>query len=170
MEAIVAIRTRRSVRAFEPVPVPREVLSELVGVAMYAPSAGNQQPWQLVLIDDRQTLDNLSRINPYGGAAKVAPAGVMICGDTSHERFPGFWVQDCSALTQNLLLAIHSKGLGAVWTGVYPLDERVRGARVVLGLPEHVIPMALVLLGTPSRKTQEAEDRVRPDRIHWNHW
>lgn len=170
MEAIQAILSRRSIRSFEPTPIERATLTELMEIAMHAPSAGNQQPWQLVAIDDRAVLTAFTQINPYGSAAKHAPAGVLVCGDTSLERFPGFWVQDCSALTQNLLLAAHIKGLGAVWTGIYPLEDRVRGTKALLGLPEHVFPMSLVLLGYPTRRLEAADDRNRPERVHWNKW
>jgi nitroreductase len=169
MEALEAIRTRRSVRTYENRPVPGEIIRELLAAAMSAPSAGNQQPWQFVVIDDARILEQVTDINPYALMAREAPVGILVCGDTRLEKFAGFWVQDCSAATQNLLLAAHAKGLGAVWTGIYPLEDRVRKFRKLLHLPEMVVPLALVLMGYPKEALPEV-DRYKAQRVHANGW
>ncbi len=169
MDVIEAIHTRRSVRSYEDRPVPMDVVRELLAAAMSAPSAGNAQPWQFVLIDDRAVLEQVKTINPYGAMAARAALGILVCGDITLEKFAGYWVQDCSAATQNLLLAAHAKGLGAVWTGIHPMPERIAGFRALVGLPEHVAPLALVVLGYPAQQTT-AQDRFRGDRVHHNTW
>ncbi len=169
MEVLEAIMTRRSVRVFDRRPVPKSDLLQLVAAGMQAPSAGNQQPWQFVIIDDRGLLLRVPDFHPYAQMVETAPAAILVCGDLSLEQRKGYWVQDCSAATQNILLAAHGLGLGAVWTGVYPREERVAGARRLFGLPEHIIPLALIFVGYPADKPAP-ENRFRDDRIHWNGW
>jgi nitroreductase len=169
MDVIEAMRTRRSIRKFQRKPVPEALVQDLLRAAMSAPSAGNQQPWHFVLIDDQEILRKVPAINPYAGMAKDAPLAVLICGDLALEKFAGYWVQDCSAATQNLLLAAHGKGLGAVWTGIYPLNDRVEGFKRLCNLPEKVIPLALIIVGYPDQ-VLKPEDRFRTDRVHQNTW
>lgn len=169
MDVMEAIRTRRSIRTFTKQPVPDRVVQELLAAAMSAPSAGNQQPWHFILITDRQILDQVAAVNPYAAMAAKAPLGILVCGDLSLEKYPGYWVQDCSAATQNLLLAAHAKGLGAVWTGIYPTESRVAGFKRLCNLPESVLPLALIVIGYPAQKLRP-EDRYRQDRVHRNVW
>jgi nitroreductase len=169
MDALEAIRTRRSIRQFESRPVPGELVEELLRAASSAPSANNQQPWCFVVVDDRGLLDQVPPINPYAAMCRQAPLAILVCGDPRLEEFPGYWVQDCAAAVQNMLLAAHARGLGAVWTGVYPREDRIRGLRKLLGVPEPVVPMALVVLGYPAEHVPP-EDRYREDRVHRNGW
>jgi nitroreductase len=169
MELMEAIHTRRSIRKFEQRPVPDELVKEILAAAMSAPSAGNQQPWHFVVITDRDILAKTPAINPYAAMAREAPLAILIGADLALEKYPGYWVQDCSAAVQNMLLAAHGKGLGAVWTGIYPLPDRVEGFKKLCNLPEKVIPLALVVMGYPAQ-TLKPENRFRPDRIHRNTW
>lgn len=169
MNTLEAIRTRRSVRSFTSKTVPKELIEELLHAGMSAPSAGNQQPWQFVVVDDRRILDAIMAVNPNAKMCKEAQAAVLVCGDTTKEKYPGFWVQDCSAAAQNILLAAHEKGLGAVWTGIYPIPERVSGFRALFKLPEHVIPLCLIPLGFPAKEAQPI-DRYQKERVHQNGW
>jgi nitroreductase len=169
MNTVEAILTRRSIRKYADQPVSSEMVKELLRSAMSAPSAGNEQPWQFVVIDDRSILDQIPTINPYAGMAKDAPLAVLVCGDLHLEQFAGYWVQDCSAAIQNLLLAAHDKGLGAVWTGIYPMEDRTMSFRKMFNLPDHVIPLALVVIGYPAQQIPP-EDRYREDRVHYNSW
>ena len=134
-----------------------------------APSPRNAQPWQFVVIDDRKMLDRIIDVNPNAKMCKEAQAAILVCGDTSKEKYPGFWVQDCSAAAQNILLAAHDKGIGSVWTGIYPIKERVEGFRRLLGLPENVVPFCLVPLGYPAKQVPQV-DRFQRDRVHHNGW
>jgi nitroreductase len=169
MDVMEAIHTRRSIRKFEQKPVPDDLVHDLLVAAMSAPSAGNQQPWHFVVITNPQILGEVPGINPHAAMAKGAPLGILICGDLALERYPGYWVQDCSAAVQNLLLAAHGRGLGAVWTGIYPLNDRVEGFKKLCHLPAKVIPLALVVIGYPAQ-VLSAEDRFRADRVHRNSW
>ena len=164
-----AISTRRSVRSFTSKPIAKEIVEELLRAAMSAPSAGNEQPWQFVVIDDRKMLDRIIDVNPNAKMCKEAQAAILVCGDTTKEKYPGFWVQDCSAAAQNILLAAHEKGIGSVWTGIYPIKERVEGFRRLLSLPENVIPFCLVPLGYPAKQMPQV-DRFQKDRVHHNVW
>lgn len=169
MEAMEAILTRRSVRRYEGKEVPEETLTEILRAAMAAPSAGNQQPWHFVVVRERGVLEALARVSPYAGMTSEAPAAIVVCGDLSLEQRKGFWVQDCSAATENLLLAAHALGLGAVWCGLFPREDRVAATRALLGLPEYVVPLALVPLGYPAEHPARA-DRFDAGRVHHNRW
>jgi len=169
MDTLETIRTRRSVRKYQDRPVPPELLEQLLAAAMSAPSARNAQPWHFVVIDDRELLAEIPRINPNARMAAAAAAAILVCGDLKLEKSAGFWVVDCAAATENLLLAAHALGLGAVWTGIHPRQQRVEGFRRMLQLPENVVPHSLVPLGYPAEQP-EAADRYRADRIHRNGW
>lgn len=169
MDALEAILTRRSIRQFTDQSVSEAVVEDLLRAAMSAPSAGNQQPWQFVVITDREILDTIPSIHPYSAMLRQAPLAILVCGDEQLETHKGYWVQDCSAATQNLLLAAHARGLGAVWLGIYPRMDRVAGLRKLLGLPEHVVPMALVAIGHPAEHLPPAE-RYNAARVHRNRW
>jgi len=165
METLEAILTRRSVRRFLPKPVSEENVKQLLEAAMAAPSAGNQQPWEFVVIRDRGILDEIPRVHPYAQMVKESPLVIAVCGNLGREKYEGFWVQDCSAAVQNLLLAAHALGLGAVWVGLHPRAERAGPIRKLLNLPEKVIPLALVPMGHPAERLPRA-DRFDPARVH----
>ncbi|MBG0790175.1 MAG: nitroreductase family protein [Desulfovibrionaceae bacterium] len=167
MEVMEALRTRRSIRQFENRPVPDEMVREILEAAMMAPSAINAQPWQFVVVTDRAALDAVADVHAYVKMALQAPLGILVCGDLSKERYPGYWVQDCSAAMENLLLAAHGLGLGAVWTGIHPMEERVAAYRALFNLPAHVIPLGFAPIGWPA-KVPESESRFNPDRVHYN--
>lgn len=138
---------------------------------MAAPTAVNRQPWQFVVIDTRESLDSLAEVLPYAKMLNHASLAIVPCGDLSKafENEPMYWVQDLSAATENLLLAAHSLGLGAVWTGVYPTAERVAAVSRRLGLPSNIVPLAVVPVGYPEGE-QHPKDKWNPDVIHYNHW
>jgi len=169
MDFLELIRTRRSIRKYTETAIPGEVVQELLRAAMYAPSATNEQPWQFIVINDRKILDEIPSKHPYAAMAAQAPLAIVVCGDLRHDKANGYWVQDCSAATQNLLLAAHSLGLGAVWCGIYPRERRVATIQKFLALPEHIIPLALVVIGHPAEQPIP-EERFRPERVHYNGW
>jgi len=169
MDALEAIRTRRSIRRFTQQAVSEEVLDQLLAAAMAAPSAGNEQPWQFVIVRDPQMRERLPSAHPYAQMASHAPVVAVVCGDLSQERHKGFWVQDCAAATENLLVAARASGLGAVWCGVYPREDRVRALQSLLSLPKTVIPFALVPIGYPAEDKPD-EDRFDRSRVHIDRW
>ena len=169
MDTLEAIHSRRSVRRYEDRPVPEELVRKLLAAASSAPSARNQQPWQFVVIDDRQMLAEIAEVNPNAQMARRAPLAILVCGDLGLETLPGYWVVDCAAAVENMLLAAHALGLGAVWTGVYPRQERMDGLRRIARLPEGIMPHSLVVLGYPAEHPAP-QDRFRPERVHRNGW
>ena len=172
MDALEAIQTRRSVRKYEKREISDEIVGKLLSAAMSAPSAVNQQPWEFIVIRDREMLDSVPAFSPFARMAAHAPLGILICGDTRNLISYGFWVQDCAAATQNLLIAAHALGLGAVWTVVYPLDPmdpRVTGFTKHCQLPEGVVPLAFVVVGYPA-ETPPKQNRFDTRRIHTNVW
>lgn len=169
MDAMDALCSRRSIRQYTGDPVPDSLVLEILRAAMHAPSAGNEQPWQFVVITDRAALSEIPNFHPHAAMVLDAPVAVLVCGDLQREKHRGFWVQDCSAATQNILLAAHAKGLGAVWVGIFPREDRVRGCRKLLGLPDHIIPLALVPIGFPAVR-KPIDERFDPSRIHRNRW
>jgi nitroreductase len=169
MDALQAILSRRSVRQYAQQPVPSDAVTQALRAAMAAPSAGNEQAWQFVVLTDRSLLDRMAEIHPYAQMIRQAPVAVIVCGDLKREVHAGYWVQDCAAATENLLLALHAQGLGAVWTGVYPREDRVAAIRAALDLPEHIVPMALIPIGVPAENPGPI-DRYDASRVHTNGW
>ncbi len=169
MDAIDTILSRRSIRKYTAEPVPQDLVNLLLKAAMSAPSASNQQPWHFVVIEDRSILARVPEFHPYSAMLKQAPLAIAVCADLQVEINKGMWVQDCSAATQNILLAAHANALGAVWLGIYPMEERVVGLSQLLGLPEHIVPLSLVSIGYPAQK-KSPENRFDLSRIHHNHW
>lgn len=165
MELLEGIRSRRSIRKFERRPVPPELIRTMLEAAMYAPSARNAQPWQFVVIDDTSALAAYGQKHPNAEMAKDAPLGILVCGDLRLELSPGYWPVDCAAAVQNLLLAAHALGLGAVWTGVYPREDRMTTLRQMCQLPPEVMPHSLVVIGYPA-ESPPIPERFRPDRVH----
>jgi nitroreductase len=169
MEALEAILTRRSIRKYTDKAVPKEAVEKLLEAAMSAPSAMNSQPWEFVVIRDRAKLLALRDAHPYAQMLTEARLAVAVCGVLARESYPGYWMIDCSAATQNLLLAAHALGLGAVWLGVHPRPERIEPISRLLELPEGVIPLALVAVGYPAER-KEPSRRFESGRIHFEHW
>ncbi|MBD5245087.1 MAG: nitroreductase family protein [Barnesiella sp.] len=158
--ALECIMTRTSVREYQNRPVGRDTVEILLRAAMAAPTAVNKQPWTFVVVDEREVLDSLTAYLPYARMLAHAPLAIVTCGDMTR-AIEGdareMWVQDVSAATENLLLAAHAVGLGAVWTGVYPIDERVEGVRKALALPDNLVPLAVVPVGYPAKDSEPKE-------------
>ncbi len=169
MDALTAICSRRSIRLYTGKRVSREIVNELLRAAMCAPSAGNERPWHFLVLTDRAILDEIPKFHPYSGMLKQASVAVLVCGDAALERHTGYWVLDCAAASENILLAAHARGLGAVWCGVYPSGDRVDKLKKLLRLPESVVPFSLIPLGFPAEQKQTA-DRFDSSRVHENGW
>ena len=163
------IQKRRSIRQYADEPVSDEQLDTLLRAAMAAPSAGNQQAWAFVVIRDRARLDQCADIHPHATMCKSAALAILVCGDLSREKYEGMWVQDCSAATQNLLLAAANLGLGSCWCGVHPRPEREAAFRTFCALPDHAIPFALIAIGVPAEQKDPA-DYYNADRVHEEEW
>ena len=168
MDAMEAILTRRSIRRFSKEKVPDEMIDRILEAGMYAPSAGNEQAWQFIVVKEKDTLQKISELHPYAQMAREASHAIVVCGDLSKERYKGFFVQDCSAATQNILLAAHSLGIGAVWCAIYPRDKSDEFAKL-FKLPENIVPFSLVPIGFPAEK-KEKPNRFDKSLIHMNRW
>ncbi len=169
MDAMQALLTRRAVREFTPERVREEEITAMLNAAMHAPSACNQQPWHFVVIDSRELLDQVANAHPYAQMLLQAPLAVVVCADVTLETCPGNWVIDCSAAMENLLLAAHAIGLGAVWVGIAHSEERMHNIRGLLGLPSFVQPLCLAAVGHAANPLPVV-DRYNPARIHRNAW
>ncbi len=169
MDAIEAILSRRSVRAYTAKPVTDADIETVLRAAMAAPSAGNQQSWRFVVTTQRETLDEMAESTPYGKMLREAPLAITVCADTRDLRHPMMWQQDCSAAAENALLAIHALGLGAVWLGYWPKMERVEPLKKTLGLPEGVEPLCVLAVGHPA-DGQAPVDRFNLAHVHRERW
>jgi nitroreductase len=170
MDAMEALFSRRSIRKYSAGRITEEVLREILEAAMSAPSAGNQQSWHFIVINDRNILDEVPSFHPHSLMLREAPLAILVCGDLKLEKHVGYWVQDCAAATENLLLAVYAKGLGAVWLGIFPREERVAGLRKLLSIPDHVIPFSLIPVGFPAESKPPRPDRYNAAKIHHNRW
>lgn len=165
------IMTRTSIRQFTDQPIAKDTLDLIVKAGMAAPSAVNAQPWAFVVVTDKEVLDSLNVVKPWFNL-KTATAAIIVCGDMSKAmEGPGreYWVQDCSAASENILLAAHALGLGAVWCGVYPNEEIIPGVCKVLDLPENIIPLNVITMGYPA-ENPEPKDKFKTENIHYQKW
>ena len=169
---IETIMTRTSVRAFLDKPVTDDTIELLLKAAMAAPSAKNAQPWAFVVIKDRSLLEKLGASLPNAKMTATAPAAVVICGDLD-KALPGeareYWIQDTAAATENFLLAVHALGLGAVWTGVHPISERIKILKATLKLPGNVEPFCLIPFGWPAVPAA-IKDKWDASIVHQDTW
>lgn len=167
-----AIQTRVSVRQFTGEKISAEQIETLLRCAMAAPSAINKQPWAFVVVTDEALLKKMGEAFPYSRCGNGAACAFVMCGDLSKAiegEGQGFWINDVSAATENLLIAAHAMGLGAVWTGVYPSRERTPQVQEMLGLPEQVLPMCIVPVGVPAEQPA-VKQKFKEENIHYNRW
>jgi nitroreductase len=163
------VLSRRSIRTYTGQPVSAEHIERLLRAAMAAPSAGNQQPWHFIVVTDHEALAAIPSFHPYARMLAQTPAAIVVCAVTDGLRWPPFRDQDCAAAVENILIEAVTLGLGAVWLGVHPLEERVTGLRRLLGIPDEVVPFAVVALGHPA-ETKQPADRFDPERVHRERW
>ena len=167
MDTLEALFTRRSIRRYTDEPVSEEMIRTLLKAGMYAPSANNRQPWHFVVIRDPALREQIITIHAHAKMLRQAPLAIAVCADTT--RSERYWALDCAAATQNILLAAHALGLGAVWLAVYPNPTRVPALSKLLHLPEHVTPVSMVAVGHPAEQKGPVE-RFRAEAIHYETW
>lgn len=171
-DPIETIMTRVSVRAYTDKAVEDDKIETMLRAAMAAPSAGNKQPWRFVVIKDKAILSAIAQNLHTMTMADKAPMAIVVCGDMN-DTFPGdgldYWVEDASAATENLLLAAHSMGLGAVWCGIYPMKDRVAFIQNLLKLPENIVPLNVIPIGYPAEQPG-IKDKWKPGNIHYDTW
>ena len=167
-EAIKNILTRTSIRKYTDQPVSKTDIETLLRAGMAAPTAVNRQPWHFVAVTDKAKLKELS--GGRGGMLEQCALAIVVCGNmekTMQGKGQEFWIQDCSAATENILLAANALGLGAVWTGGYPMEERVASISKALKLPETIIPLCTIVIGHPA-ESPTPKDKWKPENISYN--
>ena len=168
-ELMENILTRRSIRKFKSNHVTNDMITQILKAAMAAPSAANKQTWEFIIIKDRKTLDSIPEIHPFAKMAEEAPVAILVCGNTNRSDGRGFWVQDCAAATQNILLAANSLGLGSVWCGIYPKEDLTEAFKKKFHLPEKIFPVSFIPIGYPAEE-KEPSDRYDEHKIHYEKW
>lgn len=164
------ILERTSVRSYLDKSIEDDKIEKLLRAGMAAPTAVNKQPWHFVVVTDKSLLQKLAKANPYAEMVARAPLAIVVCGDMT-KALDGnareFWVQDCSAASENILLAATGLGLGSVWTGTYPSEERCAAVSEVLGLPETLIPLNTIVIGYPDGEVTP-KDKWQESNISYN--
>jgi nitroreductase len=169
---IQSILNRKSVRSYNEKPVSDEILLTLSKAALSAPSAVDKRPTELIVIKDKAILKKCSEVLPYARMTEKAAAAIVVCGNLTQQHGgeqEDFWLCDCSAAIQNILIGAESLGLGAVWTAVYPEKSRIESLRSILDFPWNIIPLALIPVGYPTGK-EKPKDKFDTEKIHINQW
>jgi len=163
-----SIFIRRSIRKYKAQPVEKEKTDKLLRAAMQAPSAGNQQPWEFIVVQDKANLKALSGMSPYSKLIAKAPLAIVLIGNEERMQFPENWEHDMGAAAENILLEAVESGLGAVWLSAAPLDERMNYIRKLFGLPESIKPFCVIAAGYPEDGQKNVFiDRYDKSRVHY---
>lgn len=170
MNVIEAILTRRSVRKYTGEPLKDDELKLILRAGFYAPSAHNHRPWHFIVIKDRELIEAIVRTHKYAGMLPQAGCAIIVCGDKTLEKMPGFIIEDCSAAMENMLLAAHGLGLGAVWCGLYPVGRITRAMNRLLELPPEIIPVGMAVVGHSDVEAGAAPERYDESRVHFEKW
>lgn len=167
------ILSRKSVRAYTDRPISKTQLDTLVRAAMAAPTGKDMRPWKFVIVDDKSVIDELAKGLPRAKMLAEAQAAIVVCGDMSITDDKGEpsknWMLDCSAATENFLLMAESMGIGAVWTGVYPYEDRTKTVKEILNLPEEIKPLCVIPMGYPKGDPQP-NDKYNKENVRYNKW
>jgi len=171
-ETTKTIFSRKSVRNYVETTLSQETLEFLVRAGMAAPSAMDRRPWEFIIINDKNVVKKLNDALPHAKMAEKAGQAIVVAGNIEKQaggKDATFWIMDCSAAAENILLAAESLGLGAVWTAVYPAADRLKPVVEILGLPSNIVPLAFIPVGKPAG-SDKPKDKFDKEKIHWNHW
>lgn len=169
MNVIEAILTRRSMRKYTGQPLEQGELKLIIKAGFYAPSAHNKQPWHFVVLKDPDMLEKIANEHQYAKMLPQAGCAIIVCGDKEKEGLPGFLIEDCSAAIENMLLAAHGLGLGAVWCGLHPVTKLTKMISRHLGLPSGIIPVGMVVVGHGA-EVRDTPDRYDESKVHFDKW
>lgn len=169
MNIMEAIFTRRSIRRFTGEAIADKDLELVVRAGFQGPSAHNLQPWEFIVIKEKSNKERIAKAHPYAKMLPSAEACIIVCGDQNKQKTTGFLVEDCSAAIQNILLAAHGIGLGAVWCGLYPVEQLTQEIAKACSLPDHIIPVGMVVLGHKGEEKKK-EDRYDSSKVHFEVW
>lgn len=173
METLKTIFTRKSVRQFAEKRVPEETMRKILAAGMSGPSCVNARMWSFLVVRDRETLLKMAEVN--GKAAdplKNADFGILVCGDMERAftKALDYWIIDGSIAAQNMILAAWDLGVGSVWLGTYPQEEKVNGQAELFHLPKAIIPHSIIAFGYPASPAAEERDLFEEDRVHYEKW
>ncbi len=173
MEAVENILKRRSIRKYTDKKIDAETMHKLLECGMSGPTCVNSRDWAFIVVDDKELLKGLSQCNGrVAGMLPDAAAAIIVCGDLERafSRAPDYWIEDASIATQNILLAASAMGLGAVWLGTYPQEDKVANVRELMRLPDEIVPLSIVALGYPAEEKPDDKLTYEEDRVHYNKW
>jgi nitroreductase len=170
MELIEGIVSRRSIRRYTGERIDDDIIISMIRAGMYAPSANNTRPWHFIVVDDRTLINKIMNFHPYSSMLSKASHAIIVCGDEKLQNGPGYYLLDCSAASQNILLAAHGLGVGAVWLGIEPRSDRKSAVKEIFGLPEHIHPVSIISVGVPEKIPGKKPDRFEQDKIRRNRW
>lgn len=160
---------RRSIRKYDRRPVSRDMLVDIVRAGMNAPSAGNEQPWEFMVVDQPEILEKIGRVHPNAKMVPGSGGAILVCGVPGRQKYEGYWPQDCAAAVQNMLLYATDYGLGTVWIGIYPRKQIEDTIRKEFSLPNEVVPFAFVAVGYAAEEKRHNQ-RFREEWIYFNQW
>jgi nitroreductase len=164
-----SIFKRRSIRKYLDNDISDAMVEEIIKAGMAAPSAGDERPWHFIVVRNKSTMLEFPKFHQYAQMLKNAPVAIVVCGDLNRQAYEGFWIQDCSAAIQNMLLQVTEMGLGSVWVGIYPDKKRVEKTKELLDLPENIVPVAVLPIGAPG-EIKPATNRYDKKMIHLEKW
>ena len=164
------IMTRTSIRQYQDKAVEQEKVETMLKAGMAAPTAVNKQPWHFIVVNEKSMLEKIAEVNHNKRMLKTAPLAIIVCGNLEKAltgNAQQYWIQDTSAATENILLAAHGLGLGAVWTGLFPNKDRCEPICKLLGIPEHIIPLNIIIIGYPA-ESPTPKDKWKPENVSYN--
>ena len=166
---INAIYNRRSIRKYKQQPVEKEKIQELLRMAMYAPTGRNTQLWEFVVVDDRQLMAKFQAAHPYSSMLSQAPMMLLVCANLERNSIPNYYMGDCGAAAQTILLGAYDMGLGTCWMGIAPSQERIDAVKEIFNMPENIVPFCAIAVGYPDEE-KEMPERFDESKIHYNKW
>ncbi|MDD3114970.1 MAG: nitroreductase family protein [Anaerovibrio sp.] len=173
MDTLKALATRKSVRSFTDEGICFEDIKRILTAGMSGPSCVNMRMWSFVVVRNKELLGKLAVANGiYAAPLRGAALGILVCGDLERiiPEEPDFWVVDASIAAQNMVLAAHDLGIGSVWLGCWPAEDRVQEVKELLKLPETIVPHTILALGYPEKPNMTERDLYESDRVHFDEW
>ena len=173
METLKAMATRKSVREFTDEGITFEDIKKILTAGMSGPSCMNKRMWSFVVIRNKELLGKLSVANGlYAAPLRGAALGILVCGDLERALpdAPEYWVIDASIAAQNMVLAAQDLGIGSVWLGCWPCEDRVQEVKELMALPESIVPHSILALGYAKNPDNEERDLYESDRVHFDEW
>ena len=169
MNVMDAIKARRSIRKFEDRPVEKEKTDLLLRAAMQAPSGTNEQPWEFIVVENKETLEKLSKAHQWAMAMKNGTLAIVVLANEKYFVTDKLWQQDLAAASENILLEAVELGLGATWMALAPFEDRMNYIKEIFGLPEGLLAFNMIIRGYPLQE-KDCEDRFKPERVHYEKW